>query len=165
MRIEGRFAHPAAGVAQVFAMLTDEAFQKRKCDATGALSSTVEIEGDADRPVVTSVRKMSTARLPLFVRRLAPNGIDIEETVAWHSTAADNSRSSDVTVSFVGQPVKMAATMEIRPRGGGTAGTLVGELKVGIPLLGGKIESAIGPVILKALAIEEAVGREWLGEN
>ena len=165
MRIDGTFAHPQATVAEVFAMLSDEAFQKRKCDATGALSSTVEVNGDADRPVITSFRRMSTEGLSDLVRRFVKDWIDIEEIVAWGAAADDGSRSSDVKVSFVGQPVKMAATMSIRPSGTGTTGKLVGELKVSIPLIGGKVESATAPLILKALAIEETVGREWLGES
>ena len=168
MRIEAGFTYPGAGVDRVFRMLTDPEFQRRKCAATGAESYDVEISGQPGAPVVRCRRTMSTQRLPDFVRRLARDGIEIIEVLTWRPDAGDGTRSAQLEVAFGSQPVRMTGSMTLGPTAGpagaGAEGRVDGDLKVNVPLIGGRIEKVAAPWLLRALEVEQRVGREWLGE-
>ena len=75
LRAEIRYdADPAA----VFAMLTDAAFQERKCAATGALESEVEIERFADGGATIRTRRtMPTDQIPDFARGFVGRTVDV----------------------------------------------------------------------------------------
>ncbi len=161
MRIEGSLRQEA-GVERVYAMYTDARFQQLKCDAMEPLASSVEVSGPAGAATSVVTRTMSSEGLPDFVRSFVRNGIEVTEQLSWADAGPDGSRRAAVLITFAGQPMRMTATYTLSPDGAGTRGSLVGELKAGIPLLGGRIEKATAPLILKALAIEESVGRTWL---
>jgi hypothetical protein len=43
--------------------------------------------------------------------------------------------------------------------------TVDAEIKVGIPLIGGKVEAIIGSALGRVLKIQQRVGGEWLTEG
>ena len=56
----------------------------------------------------------------------------------------------------------MSGTITLRESGGTTTETVEMEIRVSIPLVGGKIESLIADLLRKALKAENAVGRQYL---
>jgi hypothetical protein len=52
--------------------------------------------------------------------------------------------------------------LALRESGGTTTETVDLEIRVGIPLVGGKVESLIADLMRKALRAENAVGRQYL---
>ncbi len=165
MKVTATLSQPDDDPAAVFAMMIDRTFQEQKCAASGALSYSVDIGGTADQPIVRTVRKLPSDGLPDFVRAMVRDGITVEETYTWAAAEPNDARSADVVVSFVGQPLKMTGTFQLRPDGSGTGGELRGDLRAGIPLFGGRIESATEPVIVKAVELEQDLGRTWLAEH
>jgi hypothetical protein len=162
VKIDGQFDYPGAGVDAVFAMLTDPEFQRRRCAATGALESSVEISGDTSAPSVLCRRRMATDGLPDFVRRVVGMTVEVVDEVRWLDAVNATERAADVRLTFAGQPTNMTGRLEIRADERGTKGRLAAELKGGIPFIGGRIESATAPLILQAIASEQTVGRSWL---
>lgn len=162
MKIADSYSYPGADPGSVFAMLTDRDFQLRKCEATLALSCTVDITGEPGAPVVTTWRRLPTDGLPDFVRAMVRDRIEIVETISWQAGSADCRRTAVVALCFPGQPIRMTGTLELRPEDGGTLGALVADLKAAVPLLGGRIEKATAPLISQAMAIEERLGQVWL---
>jgi hypothetical protein len=162
MKICESYSYPGADPGRVFAMLIDRDFQLRKCEATLALSYTVEISGQPGAPVVSTRRRLPTDGLPDFVRAMVRDGIEIIETITWQATGADGRRGAAVELSFPGQPIRMTGTLELRAEDGGTLGALVADLKAAVPLVGGRIEKAAAPLISQAMAIEERLGQVWL---
>ena len=67
-------------------------------------------------------------------------------------------------VVIPGKPGQMSGTLTLRESGGTTTETVELEVRVGIPLVGGKIESLIADLMRKALKVENAVGRQYLDE-
>ena len=59
----------------------------------------------------------------------------------------------------------MNGTARLRESGGTTTETVDLTVKVGIPLVGGKLEGLIGDLLLKALKAENVVGRTWLAAD
>ena len=56
----------------------------------------------------------------------------------------------------------MEGTITLRERGGQTVETVSGEIRVSIPLLGGKLEQMVGNIFRLALEAEADVGATWL---
>ena len=59
----------------------------------------------------------------------------------------------------------MSGSAVLAESGGRTTETVDLTVKVGIPLVGGKIEGLIADLLLKALRTEEKVGQEWLART
>jgi hypothetical protein len=151
----------------VFEMLCDREFQERKCRATGALAFTVDVvrHGDGSATISTQ-RTMPTDSFPEFVRSFVGDSVQLVEVGAWRPADQDGTRSGTLSVEIAGTPVQMSATLRLRPDGGerrpATVQTVEGELRVKVPLVGGKIEKAAEPAIRMAIKTEARVGQEWL---
>ncbi len=152
----------AAGPEQVFAMVTDQDFQDRKCLATGASEHTVSIRDEGDRTVVTSERTMPTDNLDLPSFANVGPALHVVEVQEWGPAAADGSRAADLSVDLKGLPLSFRGTISLAPTGEGSTETITGELKANIPLFGGKAEKAAAPGILAGIRVEHETGVAWL---
>ena len=56
----------------------------------------------------------------------------------------------------------MTGTARLAESGGVTTETVVLDVKVSIPLVGGKVEGLVADMLLKALKTENRVGRDYL---
>ena len=56
----------------------------------------------------------------------------------------------------------MSGTGRLNDSGGSTLHVVTLDIKVGIPLVGGKIEGLVSDLLLKALKAENKVGRDYL---
>jgi len=164
MRIDSGFDYPGAQLDEVFAMLVDPEFQRQRCAATGALESSVEISGDPCAPLVRCRRRMATDGVADFVRRVVGSSVEVLDELAWALATGPDVRTADVHLTFAGQPTSMTGRLEVRSDRTGTRGVLTGDLKGGIPFIGGRIENATAPFILNAMASEESLGRRWLAK-
>jgi Protein of unknown function (DUF2505) len=153
----------AATPEAVFAMLSNEDFQARKCVATGARRHSVSISAQGDRTVIVSSRDLPTDDFPDFVKRMVGATLAIRETQDWGPPGTDGARQGLLTVDIAGAPIDLAGTLSLAPGGQGTVETVEGDLKAGIPLIGGKIENAAAPAIRSAIRVEKETGQAWLG--
>ena len=152
----------AATTQDVFAMLTDEAFQTRKCVATGALSYTVSITAEGERAVIVSNRVLPTDDLPSFVKGVVGATMAVTETQDWGPVGSDGTRLGTLTVHIAGAPIALHGSLSLAPGGEGSVYTVLGDLKARVPLIGGKIESASAPAIQSAIRVEHETGQAWL---
>jgi hypothetical protein len=151
------------GPVEVFAMLTEPAFQARKLAATGALEHDVSVEAGDDGAVVTTRRTMPTDQVPDLVRNLVGPTLTIVQVERWGPAVPDGGRTGTVAVEVDGAPVRLTGTLRLAPAGAGTLETVEGDLKARVPLIGGRIERAAEPAIMAAIQVEEREGRAWLG--
>lgn len=165
MRVSAEIYYDADPAA-VMAMLTDPAFQERKCAATGALSSSVAIEGDDDGPVtITTRRTMPTDEVPDFARSYVGQTLEVVHTDSWQAPGGDGSRRGEVLVEITGLPVRLTGTQRMAAADDGTTTVVEGDLKASVPLFGSKIEKAVEPAMRAALRKEQDVGTAWLAEH
>lgn len=164
MRITETITYPATP-AVVFAMLTDERFQERKCIEAGALHHDVAVTGSGSGARVVTNRDLPTDRLPDFVKSFVGASLSIAETYEWAPASADGSRNGILLVEVKGAPVSMRATVVLAPSGPGTQLRVDGVLKASIPLLGGRIEKAAAPAVVGAMRSEQDTARAWLAEH
>ena len=146
-----------APLADVAAMLADPAFREAVCDYQRVLRHSVEIEPDGAGFRARIEQVQAAQGIPSFAKKFVGDEITIVQTEHW--ATADH---ADVVVEIPGKPGDMAGTAQLRESGGTTTETVDLTVKVGIPLVGGKLEGLIGDLLLKALKAENVVGRKWL---
>ncbi|HYP46555.1 MAG TPA: DUF2505 domain-containing protein [Propionibacteriaceae bacterium] len=148
----------AAPVAQVYAMLTDQAYLEEVCVASQSVAYSASVEGHVTRTERTLHAPESAARFT------GPHLVVHDETT-WGPADADGSRRATVRLTVAGQPVTMNATMALAPEAARSVVTLTGNLKAAIPLLGRKIEQSAAPAVLAGFRTQQQVGNDWLVRN
>jgi hypothetical protein len=148
-----------APLAEVAAMLADPEFREEVCDYQRVLRKTVTVTGDAEAGTldVTIDQVQAADGIPSFARKFVGDEINIVQTERWSSPA-----EGDIHVSIPGKPGEMKGTARLQESGGVTTETVTLDVKVAIPLVGGKIEGLISDLLLKALRAENKVGRTYL---
>ncbi len=99
----------------------------------------------------------SSAGVPSFAQRFVGDEINIVQVEDWSAIDA-----ADVAVSIPGKPGEMSGTISLSESGGTTTEDIALDIRVGIPLVGGKIEQLVGDLLVAALKIENRVGRDYL---
>jgi hypothetical protein len=141
----------------VTAMLADPAFREEVCDFQGVLRKTVVIEPVGDGMHVTIDQWQHTSGVPSFAKKIVGDETNIVQREIWTTPLL-----GDITVSIPGKPGDITGTARIAEAHGVTTETVDLSIKVGIPLLGGKLEDFISGLLLKALKAENKVGRDYL---
>jgi hypothetical protein len=147
---------PASAVA---AMLADPAFREDVVEAQHVLRHDVKVTGDpaAGSGTVMVEQVQSATGLPSFARKFVGDEIEIVQDETWTSPTG-----ADLHVSIPGKPGQMAGTIRLRESGGTTTETVDLDIRVAIPLVGGKIEGLVADMLLKALRTEQKVGTAYL---
>jgi len=146
-----------ASLTDVGEMLMEPAFRERVCDAQGALRRTVTVGPGGGGMKVVIDMVLPTTGIPGFAKKFVGDEINLVQTEKWSEIEAGT-----VDVAIPGKPGQMTGTMTIREAGGTTTETVDMEIRVNIPLVGGKIESLIADLLRKALRAENRVGRQHL---
>jgi hypothetical protein len=148
-----------APATDVVAMLADASFREQVCEAQHVLRHHVTVTGDvaAHRHVVTIEEVQSARGLPSFATRLVGDEITIVQRESWTSPT-----EADVHVTVPGKPGEMVGTIRLRESGGTTTETVDLDIRVRVPLVGGKIEGLVSEMLLKGLLTEERLGRVYL---
>jgi len=155
----------AAPPETVYAMVTDRAFQERKCVEAGAQRHEASVSPDGDGARVVTKRDLPADDLPDFAKSIVGPKLSVTETYDWGAAAADGSRSGTLTVEVAGAPVAMRGAVRLAATGSGTQITIDGDLKASIPLFGGKVEKAAAPAVVDAIRSEQRTGNAWLSER
>ena len=146
-----------APLIEVGEMLMDAAFREQVCDAQLALRKTVSVGPDGGGMKVVVDMVQAAQGIPGFAKRFVGDEIQLVQTEHWSDI-----ETARVEVVIPGKPGQMTGTVALRESGGTTTETVEMEIRVSIPLVGGKIESLIADLLRKALKAENAVGRQYL---
>jgi len=147
-----------ASVEAVAAMLADPAFREEVCRFQGVTRVDVTIEADAPGGMTVVIDQLQPSdRIPAFAKKIVGAEINIVQSEVWSSPT-----QGAITVTIPGKPGDMSGTASLAPIPEGTMETVELTVKVGIPLLGGKLEDLIAGLLLKALRAEHTVGRDYL---
>jgi hypothetical protein len=146
-----------AAASAVTAMLADPAFREEVCDFQGVLRKTVLIEPVGEGMHVTIDQWQRTSGVPSFAKRIVGDETNIVQREIWTTPLL-----GDITVSIPGKPGDMSGTVRIDEAHGVTTETVDLAVKVGVPLVGGKLEGLIADLLRKALKAENKVGRDYL---
>jgi uncharacterized protein YndB with AHSA1/START domain len=158
MEVSHRFD---ADVETVYQLISDPDFIERKYADQGATDIAVDTdERGGDRRHV--IKRRVTIDLPGFARKVMQPTNTVVQVDNWQAAGGDGSRVCDYTVEVQGVPSKITGTVTLVPDGDGTRQDIRAEVKVSIPLLGGKLEGFAVDSGAKVLAEEAEFTRAEL---
>jgi hypothetical protein len=145
----------AAQPADIYAMMTEQKYLEEVCEASGALSYHVSVEG-------STTRTSRTLPAPDTAARFTGPELTVNDEIVWGTSSSDGSRSATVTMNVLGQPVTFKGNQQLSTGGRGSVVDVSGELKVAIPLLGRKLEESAAPAVMAGYRTQQEVGNRWL---
>ena len=95
--------------------------------------------------------------IPAFATKIVGDKIQVVQKETWTSPTR-----AALEVTIPGKPGHLRGTITLAENGGTTVETVSGDIKVSIPLVGGKLEALIGDLLASALRTEGKVGTNWL---
>jgi len=142
---------------QVYAMLAEPAFREAVCEYQRYHRHDITITPDGSGMSVTVDQHRPADGVPSFAQKFVGDEINVHQQERWTSPT-----DASLEVAIPGKPGHLKGTVHLAGDAGGTTETVAVEVKVSIPLIGGKIEGVLAEMLVKALKAENKVGREWL---
>lgn len=149
-----------AGPDRVFEMLADPAFREAVCAALDVISAEVSLERSGEGFSLTVDQQQRTDDLPSFARKFAGDSTRALQREVWGDPTGGTLR-----IETPGKPSEISGTITLRPEGGGTVETVELELRVKVPLVGGKLEKLLADKVRNGMDVEHGVGKDWLKGN
>ncbi len=149
----------AASAAEVQQVLTDRAFRERVCQRLGALSAEVAVTGSGTGAEVLVRQTQAMTGAPAIATRLTGDTVTLEQHEVWRSPT-----QAALSITLPGKPVELRGgtlTLTDLPDGG-CEQVVHGDLRVKVPLVGGKLESLLVDVLRGAVAHQAQVADWWL---
>jgi hypothetical protein len=142
-----------ADVEVVYAVITGDGWAGQKAEAfddEARTESRTVAPGDA---VTLVMSRGLPDGIPGFLQKFLPAGGRARQTESW-GPAEGGARRGTWQGEIPGAPAKVGGTMALEPTESGTRYRIQGEVKVSIPLVGGKAESFIAEMIGKLTTAE-----------
>jgi hypothetical protein len=146
-----------APLADVYAMLADPAFRQASADAQGVVSADVSITPRGEGMTVRIDQVQHTAGVPSFARKFAGETTRAIQSEEWGSPTGGT-----ITIETPGKPTSISGTLALAESGGRTTETLEVEVKVKVPLIGGRLEKLMGDLVAAGMDKEHEAGVAWL---
>ena len=146
--------------AKVFAMLADPEFRKAACAAMEVISADVELERDGEGFTLVIDQQQNTKDLPGFARTFAGESTQAIQREVWAGPT-----TGDLSIESPGKPASAKGTIRLEEAGGGTREVVELEIKVKVPLIGGKLEKLMAEKVASGMDVEQGVGAVWLKEH
>jgi len=143
-------------------MLTSQSYLEAKCadsiKGSHALASTTD-------SIEVTVTRTLPADFPDMVRQFVGDTVTVIETQVWSLLESKSGRTGSMNISIAGAPAKIVAELQLEASATGSRININGNVKVSVPLVGGRVESAIIDHLANVTALEQNVGDAWLREN
>lgn len=158
--IEHEMRYDGATPEQVYAMLADPAFREAVCEYQRFPRREVTITPAGDGMTVRVDQHRPADEVPGFARKIVGDEINILQEEQWSSPT-----EAALSVTIPGKPGSMVGTVRLVGDDAGTTEVVRADVKVNIPLVGGKLEGFVGDMLLRALRAEQKVGTRWLADG
>lgn len=155
-----RFTHTLSyhvAPSDVHRMLADPAFREKVCEAMDASRRNVSVEPAGEAMTVLVDQTQPARSIPSFAKRVVGEEMRIVQRESWTDAS-----SASLSISMPGKPGTFEGTVALVPDGAGTVEKVAGEVRVKVPIIGGRLEALVGDLLRAALRTEERVGRAWL---
>ena len=153
-----------ASPAEVFAMLADPAFREKCCAEQGVISAEVTLEpagGSSGGFTLTVDMVQPTDDLPAFARTFAGDSTRAIQREVWTDPTGGTLR-----IEAPGKPSEVKGTITLHPEGASATREVIElELKIKVPLIGGKLEKLLADKVTAGIESDQAVGVAYLAGN
>jgi hypothetical protein len=141
-------------VDQVFGVLTSAEWVDTKAERFRDGALVTQREERPDGGLLLAVSRELPSGVPGFLERFLPKDGRVLETFEWQPATGDGTRRGTWKADIAGAPAKLGGTMRLEPTATGSRYTIEGDVKVGVPLIGGKAERFIAEMVGKLAAKE-----------
>lgn|SRR5581483_10549467 len=142
----------SAPVDTVRDLLKSSTFRESVCEAQHATSHTVSVEGD----VVDINYTQAVRRLPSFATKFVGDSVEIHQREVWSGTTAN------FELTLPGKPGDISGTRTLTTTADGSREVFAVTAKVGLPLVGGKLEDLILQIFKRGAEREHRTATESL---
>jgi hypothetical protein len=150
---------------KVFAAMTDEEYLRARLrEIGGPGSQLLDHEATPESARYELKQGLAAEDLPPIVGKVMNGDLAIVRTETLNRTAP-GSYSGDVDVAIPGAPASASGTMTLADDGAGSLFEVHADVKVNVPLFGGKIEEIVAEQVRKLLEAETAFTIHWLGSH
>ncbi|HEY0950522.1 DUF2505 domain-containing protein [Nocardioides sp.] len=156
MKFRHELAYDAPPAA-VFEMLADPEFRRAACAAQDVISAEVTLEREGAGFTLSVDQEQRTDDLPSFARTFAGASTRAIQREQW----ADPSGGT-LQIDTPGKPSTLKGTITLTPDGAGTREVVELEIKVRVPLIGGKLEKLLADKVTAGMDAEHGVGIDYL---
>lgn len=151
----------AASPSTVHAMLVTPEFREEVCTYQRALQHTVDVTDDGERTTVVIRQSQAMDGAPAAARKVVGSSVEIVQREVWRD--AEDTVTAEFAMEIPGKPGHLKGAITLVDKGDGTCDEVFsGEVKVNVPLIGGKLEGFIADILTRALRREGRVGETWL---
>lgn len=155
--VKHEIVYAGAIVDDVVAMVTDPKFREAVCDYQQVVSRSAAVTPTAGGTKVVLDYAHASKNVPPIAKKFVGETIPIHQEETWTTPT-----SAAVAVTIPGKPGDMKGRARIEQRGDDVVETIELTVKVGLPLVGGKIEGMIAGLLGQAFKAENKVGSKWL---
>lgn len=117
------------------------------------LSHDIDITEDGEAADVRIERLQAVEKIPAFAAKVVGAEITVVQREEWSDL-----RQGAYSVGIPDKPGHIAGTVTLTERGEQTVETVSLDIKVSIPLIGGKLEGVVHGLLVAALRTEHEVG-------
>lgn len=142
---------------EVFAMLADPVFRQAGCAAAGVVSAEVTIEPAGGGFTLTVDRVDRTDGLPTFARTFAGDTTRSIQREVWADATGGT-----LDIEAPGKPSQVTGTITLEPDGDATREVIELDLKIKVPLIGGKLEKLLAEQVTAGIEAEQQAGIAYL---
>ena len=158
-RIEHHTTSPHSA-EKVFGALVDETYLRDRLASIGGNDAELVTYSSADGKTSYQLKQgVPAEHLPSIAKSMLGGDLVIQRIENWAAGAGT------VEVTINGVPGRLDGAFTITDNGAGSKTTLVGEVKVSIPLMGGKLEKLIAEQVVVLLNKESEFTSEWLANR
>lgn len=151
----------AGSLAEVSEVLASAEFRHEVARRAG--SDGIDLASDelADGSVVHAIDfRQSVGDLAGPAGRVVGSEVHVKQVETWHSID-----HADLRVTVPGKPGHIDGKILLEERGPETVQIVDATIKVGIPLLGGQLETLLGRILGHVLKVQREVGNELLARQ
>ena len=146
-----------ADPADVYAMLADPGFREKVAHAQDVVSVDVRLTPSSGGFSLVTDQVQNTAGLPAIAYNIA-----VDTTQAVTTDECSSTSGGSISITAPGKPTKAEGTITLKPAGTGTTEVVELDVKVKVPLIGGKLEQLMADNIDSGFDVEHQVGQAWL---
>jgi hypothetical protein len=152
-----------ASVDQMWAMICNQDYWTAKYESLGA-SNVRFTQFTADDDTLTLVNERDVpADLPSFAKKIIGDTNHLTHTERW--TRSGDSAACTIEIQVKNLPGGTTGTMELNPSGSGSTWSADFDIKVGIPMVGGKLEGLLKDETGSNFRQEKSFNDQWLATN
>ncbi len=154
----------AAAADETYRTLVDKAFLTDRLRDIGGKDATLLDHAQSGERVTFRMRQgVDAARLPGAVRSILNGDLVVEREERWQPESGAYAGTSRVTIT--GVPGDIQGRSRIAGTGADATLVITAQVKVSIPLIGGKLEKVVAEQVGKLLAAEAEYAEKWLAER